>query len=402
MAPRTARLRVPLPVWPSTGRAGVRRRGMSMLGALVVLVALAGGVRADSAPATAPVQDFEARLEALRNALVDTALAGETAVRSSAWLDQDGRLHESTHIQSGARVRGVRIDSYLDEAGLVEARVEAESVSYLPAETLFCGILGQGLRRQATLERVLAADDQRPGAAFAALLLDRGANALLRQSERHPQWVVDGAMGYASSYERLIAGTSADRSPYRMILSVGTDPRAASTAGVVGHAYRSVMDNYAVPRRTDAAAFTLALRVEERHSGQTVWQDLAALRLPQQTVPLGRTGLPPALAAEVDAVVAQWLAAIGHDLRCAPVYFSLREVTPESAQVNIGFRAGLKRGDMFVVADRTRLPGHVLEAGALESMVLMRVEAVAADASVLRRVAGPPVPNHPALVAMPL
>ena len=54
-------------------------------------------------------------LKAIKEQLVAEAQTAETQVTNTAWLDSNGRLHESTMIRSDVRVRGVQVHRYLEE-----------------------------------------------------------------------------------------------------------------------------------------------------------------------------------------------------------------------------------------------------------------------------------------------
>ena len=62
----------------------------------------------------------EQMLKAIKEKLVAEAQTAETQVTNTAWLDSDGRLHESTMIRSDVRVKGVQVHRYLVKyAGLM-------------------------------------------------------------------------------------------------------------------------------------------------------------------------------------------------------------------------------------------------------------------------------------------
>lgn len=94
----------------------------------------------------------EARLEALRNALIDKALKGPTRIRTSAWIDESGVLRENVQIHSDIKLRGIRMLSYLDQNSPEPSplRVEAEaSVSRLAG--LNCAVTGVGQDRKSVV-----------------------------------------------------------------------------------------------------------------------------------------------------------------------------------------------------------------------------------------------------------
>ena len=51
----------------------------------------------------------EEKLQAVRHALAQEALRGATQVRTTAWIDAQGALRESSSFRSGMQVRGVRV-----------------------------------------------------------------------------------------------------------------------------------------------------------------------------------------------------------------------------------------------------------------------------------------------------
>ena len=59
----------------------------------------------------------------MRNALSAATLKAPLAVRSTAWVDESGRLHENTRVESGVQLRGVRVLAYLEKDGELEARL---------------------------------------------------------------------------------------------------------------------------------------------------------------------------------------------------------------------------------------------------------------------------------------
>jgi hypothetical protein len=62
--------------------------------------------------ATAQALRPEEQLQAIRQSLVQAALAGPTEVRATSWVDGQGVLHDSSSFASGAVVRGVRVLAY--------------------------------------------------------------------------------------------------------------------------------------------------------------------------------------------------------------------------------------------------------------------------------------------------
>ena len=69
--------------------------------------------------------DADARLEAVRQALAERALQSASRLRSVAWVDEHGTLHENVEVRSNVRLRGVRILDYLKDGEGEQANVVA-------------------------------------------------------------------------------------------------------------------------------------------------------------------------------------------------------------------------------------------------------------------------------------
>ena len=94
----------------------------------------------------------EAKLEAVKQRLVDLALQSEVRLGSSAYLDGNGVLHETSIMTSSADIRGVRILAYLDEAGISTASMDANIFANLE-----CPGSRPDIRRQVSVRMVMDA-----------------------------------------------------------------------------------------------------------------------------------------------------------------------------------------------------------------------------------------------------
>ena len=82
-------------------------------------------------PASAEERTAEEKLEAVKQSLVDLAMKSNLQLGSTAYIDSTGALHESSIISSDADIRGVRILSYLQDAGVEAVNVEAEVLMHV-------------------------------------------------------------------------------------------------------------------------------------------------------------------------------------------------------------------------------------------------------------------------------
>ena len=69
----------------------------------------------------------EEKLTAIKNSLVNLALESEVRLGAAAFIDTAGILHESSTITSDINVSGIRVMSYLREAGIPQANIDVSA-----------------------------------------------------------------------------------------------------------------------------------------------------------------------------------------------------------------------------------------------------------------------------------
>ena len=90
----------------SLSPAELASRAMS---APAVRAAITAQASASSANAAKPVNEHEVHLAAIRQAILNATIERPTRVISTAWVDQQGALHETAHFHSEAKVNGIRV-----------------------------------------------------------------------------------------------------------------------------------------------------------------------------------------------------------------------------------------------------------------------------------------------------
>ena len=95
----------------------------AITGVACIFLALASAATTASAEGLEPAENVEERIEAIRNALVNRALQSKVHVRGVSWIDESGRLREHTLITSDLKVRGIRINAYVENDKLRESVV---------------------------------------------------------------------------------------------------------------------------------------------------------------------------------------------------------------------------------------------------------------------------------------
>ena len=340
----------------------------------------AAAVAAAPAPVASP---HERELDAIRQAIVEATTGSPMRVLSSAWIDERGSLHETTQFTSDARIRGVRVLSYLEEPLQREARERVQVlVDKLPpgvgaapgAEAAAC--LDRQRRWRQTLHVEMA--DLPPALmALAPMAAHRLGHRLARDfmtaAAESRRWTVR-ARPYqpVTSYERALVGRTADRTDWLARLWLDVDAAGS------------------VPGKPPMLAVRLELH--------PVDGSVPAITV-RQSLPWGD------LTGDLWApVLAEAVAAMDRETACAPVWYS---VGAQGNQLFVfeGASHGLQVGDRLLLVDRAHLPGRLLEAGATSSMALLQVASTQSGLTQLRWLAGPrPAAGVPAgqWVALPL
>lgn len=341
----------------------------------------------------------EERLQAVRHALAQEALRGATQVRTTAWIDAQGSLRESSSFRSGMQVRGVRVVGYSRDAqGQPQARLQLQGAQDLVKSDAVAPPAAP-CRKSDTLRHVLGLEVHLRGRwSVDDEHLQREAVQLMGVAWRGAadgRWqLIDVAAGQAASsslYERLLTGSAAASASlnWRLLLSLETVP--------------------AVPARSwlpwpssEPTWVRLSLTLQSSREATPALQRTVDLPLLAQE----RSWAPPRLQAvsrsQLQALVQDWSRAIGERLACEPVGVQVLHAAGEQVHIDQGSLAGVQAGDEWLVSDRRRWPAQVLESDAPLALVLARVEQVSAHQAQLRVLAGPSAAVKPQWQAWPM
>lgn len=365
-----------------------------LAGLLLALSVTGSALAAEQALPTDPRQ----RLQALQHALVKAAMAGQTRVRSAAYIDSSGTLHETTRITSDMKVRGVRVLSYLEDEGSNSANIFTEGKAATRSDEA-CRAALQKYRREATLDtavRFVASGGERYDT---GLLIVQARARLVAQAGASHKWLLTAPSKMPeSTYERLLTGVQPDYSPYQMMLellpagAMGVQPvavvktREQRAADMLKSARDYVMDE---PPKRAARSFVLRLSVTERSSHKLLWQDAVPLTYPETDIKTTSQPLPPPLAQSLDRILQNWLAQLDANFGCRPLQFNVMQEAANGWTINGGQAAGLSVGDQLLLLDRDYLPARILEPDSAEHMALVEVVNVSSGLATVRKLAGP-------------
>ena len=342
--------------------------------------------------------DPRKRLEALQHALVAAAMDSQTRVRTAAWVDGSGKLHENTRITSDMKVRGVRVQSYVNAEDGPSAAIVAESRGATPSEEI-CKANVQRYRREATLETALRISTSGADRYQWAMLMDQTRARLVSRATTNRLWQLSTPVNMpATTYDRMLTGAVPDITPYHMVIellpagALAIEPiRPKQTLRQKSVQMVKTVANYMTdePRRSDPIPFVMRLSVVERSSQRVLWQDAVPLFFPERELVTTSQPLPPGLLSELDRVLDGWLQSMDNNFSCRPQQFNVLQEIPSGWVINGGQVAGLSAGDQLLLMNREHLPARILEPDSAQHLALVEVVSVAAGRATVRKLAGP-------------
>ena len=324
------------------------------------------------------------QLQAIRQSLVQLALDGPTEVRNTAWLDDQGRLQDSSTFRTGMTVRGVRVIAYgRDIEQQATAQISASGPSASAPNNASCakGLVPGQPWHQMQLE--LAVSPQVPlvnrQQAHQAARFVR--TVMLEQGRRSAVWRLQEAALPMSQYERALSLQGEQHVPWRLQLVVAPASEAREMPPMVALRWR------AVHRLDPSLSFD--------HD--------AVVTLEERSISTHPDRLSSQVMSDLQAVVQNFLTTVEQRLSCLPPQFQVlnREGTSRY-RIAAGHTSGLKMGDRLVMVDPQKIPGRTLEPKTLERMALAQVDSLGPYYAELKQVAGPSLPAGTPWVAVPV
>lgn len=339
----------------------------------------------------------EQRLEALRHALIDRAMQAPSRIKSSAWIDESGRLQESTRITSEMQVRGIRLMANADAQDVNNEKIMIDAVNALITPGPCTGASAPW-RRRATLKI------EKPAAHHGAIGADQMAE-IIRTTEYFlsETWGGRGAWSLLpasdlNQYEQLVSVGRAVTAPYGITLSV-----VAAKAGVKPKVIAQTVSALFAPATPvlPDSLLTLSINVTESASAQAVWSTAETIPVPGGEVSLQKRLLPDTVSAQIAGVISRWKQQLETVLKCEPVFFNVVRDSDGTLNINAGRGSGIRENDKVLVIDQEQIPRHILEGALDQGVFLAEVESVTSYSSRLRFFPKPPARSTSRWIAIP-
>lgn len=340
------------------------------------------GVAGVNFSATAADLSPQERLNAIRSAMVEAAMKSNTRVSATSWMESDGKLRELNRFSSEIKLRDLQVAQYTRDAGQQPQAELAVTHSVEAVQPNRC----EAPQAKAPLRQVMTvgmdlSQGLAPAQRFQAQQLGFAARTrLLQSAARSERWRLISTPAQARTYDRLVHGRGEELVQWHAQLTVMPVPMAG------------VSDDF--------SAFGLTLKVSGpgQRQGWFTAEEVVVPSLSTQAygTPKMDADTQAALSRAVSAMVQQ----LEKQLTCEPQTFAVEQKDGRLA-LNAGSNAGLRVGDMLMIADPSVLPRHTLEPGALDAAVLAEVKSVTPYQAEIKQVAGRKQKFNGAWVAWP-
>jgi len=340
----------------------------------------------------------EAKLEIVKQRLVDLALQSEVRLGSSAYLDGDGVLHETSIMSSSADIRGVRVLAYLDEAGIDTASIDANIFANLE-----CPGSRPDIRRQALVRMVMdtsySGGDYRVGDHYVSELLNHSEQTLLELLAASPDWQSAADVKYQSEYDRYMSAQPSDQSNYRFDISIRVAKpykKDLFMAGMNASYDFLVWGNPHLPgielnQPWPGQKLEYELSLVKRVTGAPIWKKTMPLDYPRVGRGYKKDAIPDSVKYQIAAINQELIKDVTQAIDCQTEHYALNIFAGHANKFKIyaGSLAGIHLGDQFLISTNANILTQALSLSGLAELGLAEVESMTDRTAILRHMAGP-------------
>lgn len=372
--------------------------------------------------AIAEPSSAEHDLERIKRQLVDLALQTDIRLRSSAFLDSDGILHEASVMSSNADIRGIRVLEYLEEAGIRTESIDANIV----VNSECSGSIPPDIRRQ-TLVRAsmdMSYDgDLKVGDHYLSELLKHSEGALLKFLAGSLDWQASSDNGYQSTYDMYMSSGPIDRANYRLDVTI-REKNATHFSGSVlnkkGQILQSIFHsssklgqgflasgfeasydflvwgnphlpeiefNQSWPKQ----ALEYELTLVDRATEFPIWTKSLPLYYPQVDRGYKKDDIPLKVKRQIADINEELIDELSGVMNCKTDHYPLKVVAGRDDKFKIyaGRLSGVNIGDQFLISGDANILTQALSTSGLSGLGLAEVESISNRTALLRHIAGP-------------
>ena len=338
--------------------------------------------------------DAEARLESIKQALVDITLGSEIELSSAAYLDDSGVLRETSVMTTNAKVRGVRVLSYVKAAaGIAEAELNAEVLS-----DKSCPGGRSSLIREAVVQVAQNYKNHRVGNHYLNEINELLENTVVDKLSSVEGWSVSGFSVEEPYYMRLVSGRPGNHAAYRIEIYSRLLPGIEQSQRGL---WRKKLTGSG--KMLPARQVELEIVLKHRDSVAPLWQRSYTLKYPEEAAAYIKTSLPDKFQDELARAAESLIVEMQDVFKCRVEYFKItRAGAGEMGYVlQAGSFNGVKEGDQFLLSDNPAILKQVLGKEGLQGLGLAEIQRVNERTAVLTQIAGPPLRELSRYKALP-
>ena len=343
---------------------------------------------------TKGTSDAEQRLESVKQALVDLTLGTEIELSSAAYLDDSGVLHESSVMTSNAKIRGIRVLSYVKAAaGITEAELNAEVLS-----DKTCPGSRSTLIREAVVQVAQNYKNHRVGNHYLNEINELLENTVVDQLSSVEGWSVAGFSVEEPYYMRLVSGRPGNHAAYRIEINSRLLPGIRETGSGLWSKYVG-----GAKKRLPARLVEVEIMLKHRDSVAPLWQKSYSLKYPEEEAGYIKTSLPDEFQDELAKAAESLIVEMQEVFKCRVEYFKISKAGSGSVGflLQAGSFNGVRTGDQFLLSDNPAILDQALNKEGLSGLALGEIDRVDERTATLRQIAGPPLYDLSRYIALP-
>jgi hypothetical protein len=360
----------------------------------------------------------EAQLAAIRQAILEATLDRPTRVISSAWVDEQGALHESAHFHSEAQVRGVRVLSYVqDDEPQTQVSAEVLPWGWRPqgagAEGA-CAAPPRPWRLPLLVQTVMPKGFSGPQQFASQTLLGLAQQSWTQHMQSSQRWRAQALPALVAASHNAAAGSASNAgfsNAYMRALTGQQDDSIGWSAEL------SLVPHAPLPERLWAERlklgapeplwhWSLQLRLGQRQSPSAPlavqWEVTQVVTVSPAQMANNPSAWAQQLQGQLQAQMHSWVAQLDEHTACEPVQFHVRRQGAQQLELQAGADSGLRPGDRVLLVNPGQVPSRMLEAGVAQHLALAEVVRVGPQRTVLQALAGPALTSPGPWMALPL
>lgn len=354
-----------------------------------------------SAPLNGQELNAEEKLSAIKNSLVDLAIDSKVRIGAAAFIDSNGALHESSTITSDVSVGGIRVLSYLKEAGIPLATINA---NVFPDQS--CSDSGTKTKRQA-LVRLLSDKSyhsyQRVGDHYLNEIGEFIEHNLITELGSSNNWKVSKDHEYRTSYEKYVSSSASDNANYRFEINLShKDSLSLKKAGetLVSQSltlpYNFItwgnphLSDLSFEGRSAEHSLHYNLVLKDAKTNEILWEHKSRLHYPKISKNYKKEIIPTKMRRDIKTITEHLVIEATSSLECSVDYYQLGVVSGKDNEYKIyaGREVGIQVGDQFLLSIDSNMFTRPFNDSNLTGLALARVKRVDEETAVLQHLAG--------------